>query len=197
MENEDRTEMPVSADGPPPGWVSHSGVVEPAETVAAYAARGQAVKGACRSSGCNRRVELDPKALCGVGLGQLSMRKVQGLWRCQRLDGCGLEFRNEPPLHPLRLDQFVGRPNVRVRLRCRGDGCKFFRVWRVEEMIAGLTNRRQGDDRTEIEALGKKMTAACPLCKRVNWTAEVLWVSTETMGWKALGERSFEQRGAR
>jgi hypothetical protein len=123
------------------------------------------------------------------------MRQVQGLWRCQRLDGCGLDFHNEPPLHPLRLDQFVGRPNVRVRLRCRGDRCKFFRVWRVEEMIAGLVKRRQGDDRTEIEALGKKMTAACPL-KRVNWTAEVLWVSTDTMGWKALGERSFEQRGA-
>jgi hypothetical protein len=169
-------------------------VVEPAETVAAFAARGQAVKGTCRSGGCSRRVELDPKALCGVGLAQLSMRKVQGLWRCQRLDGCGLDFHNEPALHPLRLDQFVGRPNVRVRLRCRGDRCKFFRVWRVEEMIAGLVKRRQGDDRTEIEALGKKMTAACPLCKRVNWTAEVLWVSTDTMGWKALGERSFEQR---
>lgn len=63
-------------------------------------------------------------------------------------------------------------------------------------MIAGLTRRRQGDDRTEIETLGKKMMTACPLCKRTNWTADVLWVSTDTMGWKALGERSFEQRGA-
>jgi len=184
----------VSADGPPPGWVSHSGVVEPAETVAAYAARGQAVKGTCRSGGCNRRVELEPKALCGAGLALLNMRQVQGLWRCQRLDGCGLDFHNEPPLHPLRLDQFVGRPNVRLRLRCSGNGCKFFRVWRVEEMIAGLVKRRQGDDRTEVGKLGAMMTTACPLCKRTNWTAEVLWVSTDTMGWKALGERSFEQR---
>jgi hypothetical protein len=28
--------------------------------------------------------------------------------------------------------------------------------------------------------------------KRVNWAAEILWISTDTMGWRALGERSFE-----
>ena len=40
------------------------------------------------------------------------------------------------------------------------------------------------------------MTTACPLSKPSNWTADVLWVSTDTMGWKALGERTFDQREA-
>ena len=59
-------------------------------------------------------------------------------------------------------------------------------------MIAGLTKRRQGDGRTEVEKLGAMMTTACPLCKRSNWTADVLWVSTDTMGWKALGGQLFD-----
>ncbi|MGI8841407.1 MAG: hypothetical protein ACR2F8_11600 [Caulobacteraceae bacterium] len=184
----------MNADGPPPGWISQTGIVEPADTVAGYAARVQAVKGICRAKGCNRRVELDPKALCGIGLGLVNMGQVKRLWRCQRIDGCGLDFHEEPPLNPLRLGQFVGRTNVRVRLRCRAIGCKFYRMWRVEEIIAGLEKRRQGDGRTEVVGLGKTMTTACPLCKRVNWTAELLWVSTSSQSWKAKGERSFSER---
>jgi hypothetical protein len=121
------------------------------------------------------------------------MKTVEGLWRCGRLDGCCLEFHAEKPLVRLRLDRFVGRPNVRLRVRCQGNGCKFFRVWRVEEMIAGLTKRGQGNGHTEIGALGAMMTSACPMCGKVNWTAEVLWVDTSTMAWKSMGERSFEK----
>jgi hypothetical protein len=183
---------PDHTDGPPPGWIAQDGVIEPSEKIAAYALRLQAVKGACRARGCNRRVDLDPKDLCGVGLALLTMRQVQTLWRCQRVDGCGLVFHSERPLNPLVLGQFVGRPNVRVRVRCRGDLCKSHRLWRVEEMIAGLEKRGQGSARTEVGTLGAKMTTACPMCKRVNWTAEILWVSTDTVGWKARGERSFE-----
>ncbi|MDB5480482.1 MAG: hypothetical protein JWO83_1535 [Caulobacteraceae bacterium] len=120
------------------------------------------------------------------------MRQVQALWRCQRVEGCGLDFHKEKPLNPLILGQFVGRPNVRVRVRCRGDRCKFHRLWRIEEMIAGLEKRGQGGARTEVDGLGAKMTTPCPMCKRVNWGAEILWVNTDTMGWKARGERSFE-----
>jgi hypothetical protein len=150
------------------------------------------VKGVCRARGCNRRVELDPKDLCGGGLALLNMRQVQTLWRCQRVEGCGLDFHKEKPLNPLVLGQFVGRPNVRVRLKCRGDRCKFHRLWRVEEMMEALEKRKQGGGRTEVDGLGAMMTTACPLCKKVNWAAEVLWINTDTMGWKARGERSFE-----
>jgi len=90
------------------------------------------------------------------------MRQVQALWLCHRIDGCRLDFHAEKPLVPLTLGQFVGRPNVRVRLKCRGDRCKFHRLWRVEEMIAGLEKRGQGSSGTEVDGLGAKMTTACP-----------------------------------
>jgi hypothetical protein len=170
--------------------------VQPSERVQAYGVRLQTVKGACRAAGCNRRVELDPKTLCAAGLGFLTMRQVQALWCCHRVEGCGLVFHSERPLNPLVLGQFVGRPNVRVRIVCRGDRCKFHRLWRIEEMIAGLEKRGQGGARTEVDSLGAKMTTACPMCKRVNWTAEILWINTDTMGWKARGERSFEPGAA-
>ena len=73
-----------------------------------------------------------------------------------------------------------------------GDRCRFHRLWRVEQMIAGLEKRAQGDSRTEVDGLGAKMTTACAMCKRVSWTAEIVWINTDTMGWKARGERSFE-----
>lgn len=187
----------MPADAPPPGWVSHSGVLEPAPRVGDYAARGQVVKGVCRANGCFRRVELDPKELCGQGLGAITMDQVKRLYRCARLDGCSIDYHNEPPAARLRLDQFVGLPNVRVRLRCRRAGCKFFRVWRVEEMIAGLTKRQQGGSHTEIDALGPMMTSACPLCHRTNWGAEILWADTSTVGWRTMGERYFEGVQAR
>ena len=61
-------------------------------------------------------------------------------------------------------------------------------------MIAGLAKRGHDGRRTEVERLGSMMTAPCTGCKRVNWAAEILWVNTDTMGWRALGERSFEPR---
>ena len=180
-------------DGLPPGWTCADGIVAPGERVADFAARGQGVKGVCQSRGCFRKVELDPQALCKGGLAALGMQQLQRLWMCQRLDGCGLDFHNEPMALPLRLDLFVGKPNVRVRLRRRGGGCKFFRIYAVEQMIAGLERRKQGSGRTEVAALGGLMTGGCPACRKTNWGAEVLYVSTETVGWKAVGGRSFAE----
>jgi len=181
----------------PSGWTAASGVLEPSDLVAGYAARVQPVKGVCRNTGCRRTVELDPKALCDMGYGRIPMRKLQELWRCHRLEGCGLSFHKEPAQNPLRLGQLVGRPNVRVRLSCQGAGCKFFRVWTVEEMIAGLEKRGQGDERTDCDTLGYKMTAGCPVCKKVNWKSDIAWVNTESAGWKAQGERTFGPQGNR
>jgi hypothetical protein len=138
-------------------------------------------------------VDLEPKALSAIGLGLLSMTVVSRMWQCQRPDGCRLDYHDTTPEVPLRLSHFVRRPNVRVRLRCRGQGCTFCRVWRVEEMIAGLKKRGQGGEATEIAALGKMMSGPCPLCKKADWTGEVLWVDTATMGWKVNGERSFDR----
>lgn len=183
----------MAVEGLPRGWTVRSGVVSPGDRVADYAARQQEVQGVCRGRGCSRRLELEPKALSAVGLGLLSMTAIKKMWQCQRPDGCRIDYRDTITEAPLRLVQFVGRPNVRLRLRCRASPCKFFRLWRVEEMIAGLKKRGQGGESTQIDKLGGMMTSPCPLCKKADWTAEALWIDTTTMGWKANGERSFER----
>ena len=71
--------------------------------------------------------------------------------------------------------------------------------------LPGLLDRRHGQ-RAEAgvaeclglefdpaDALGAMMTTPCPLCNKASWTAEVLWMDTSTMGWKATGERSFDR----
>jgi hypothetical protein len=184
--------MAVPDDRPPKGWTLSNGAVSPGDRVADFAARDQRVKGVCHAKGCSRRVELEPKTLCAQGLGLLAMAAIERMWRCQRLEGCNLDFRETPAELPLRLSQFVGRPNVRLRLKCREHGCKFYRVWRVEEMIGALEKRKQGGPTTQITALGGMMTTPCPVCKKASWMAEVLWVDTSTMGWKVKGERSFD-----
>jgi len=181
----------ATSDGPPAGWVSITGVLAPGVSVAAYAARQQPVKAVCRTKGCYRRLDLDPTELCGERLGPFPMEKIKRLYECRRWNGCGLDFHDEPAQRKLRLEEFTGRPNVRLRLRCRSGSCKFFRVWLVEEMIEALRKRKAGSGATEIEGLGKMMTTACPLCKKVNWLAEILWANMNTVGWKQLGERSF------
>jgi hypothetical protein len=62
----------------------------------------------------------------------------------------------------------------------------------VEQVIAGLETRKKGGGRTEVTALGALMSGPCPACRTSNWVAEVLYVDTETMGWRALGEKSFD-----
>ena len=185
----------MTVDPMPPGWTSLDGTMQPAESIAAYAARVQTVKGACRDAICNRRVTLDPKVLCGHGLGRLRIAQVKRLFSCGRIDGCRLDWHNEPAENPLRLDQFIGRANVRIRVSCRGKGCTFFRVWKVEQMIAGLQRRKVGDGRTEVDKLPALMSAPCAVCKRTSWDVAVLWVSEQTMGWRQLGERTFDRVG--
>lgn len=178
-------------NGLPQGWTTWNGVLEPANQVAAYAARGQIIRGRCETKECNRKIRIEPKDLCGKGQGLLQMKQVEQLHRCQRLEGCSLGFFADPATPPLHLDWLTGRPNVRIRLKCRGHGCKYVRVWVVEQMIAGLKKAGKGGGGTDVHALGKLMTQPCPVCKKVNWAADVLWASTETIGWRQNGEKCF------
>jgi hypothetical protein len=179
-------------EGPPEGWVAIHGLLEPAGHVAAYAARGQVVKGRCQSKGCNRRVDLDPKDLCGKHLGALPMHQLMRTYGCNRLDGCTLSFFTEPKEPPLRLEWLTGKAHVRLRLRCGTHKCTFFRIWLVEEMIAGLKKAGKGGGDTDVHELRKLMTSPCKLCKKVDWMPDVLWADTGTMGWRQLGERTFD-----
>jgi hypothetical protein len=181
----------MGTDRPLSGWISLSGVLSPGQTVAAYAARGQRVKGACRATGCSRRVDIDPRTLAGEGYTKVHMTRLRDLWRCHRLDGCQLSFYDDRPDFPLRLGHLVGKPHVRLRARCRRDGCKYFRVWLVEQIITGLAARNVGDERTEVAAVGGLMKTPCPMCKRVNWAADVLWANTESVGWRVDPEGTF------
>lgn len=178
-------------DGPPAGWTAWNGVLEPASQVAAYAARGQVLKGSCQTKECNRRIRLDPKDLCGKGQGLLKMKQVEQLHRCHRLDGCSLDFYADPKTPPLHLDWVTGRANVRVRLKCRGNGCKFARAWVVETMIESLKKTGKGHGGTDVHELGKVMTQPCPVCKKVNWTADILWADTGTLGWRQGGAEKY------
>ena len=179
--------------GLPAGWVAFNGTVEPSETVAGYAARHQTVWGKCQFAGCDRRLKLEPEMLVKDGVGALLMGQIKTWARCQRPGGCSLTFHNEAPLYPLKLEHFTGLAHVRIRVRCRGHGCKFSRTWPVEVMIKGLQERGQGDERTEIDKLGAKMTSACPLCKKSNWVADVLCADTDTRGWKSNAESYFDR----
>lgn len=178
-------------NGPPPGWTTSNGVLEPASQVAGYAARSQVFRGRCETKECNRKVRIEPKDLCGKGQGLLTMKHVEQLNRCHRLDGCSLNFYADPGAPELRLEWLTGRANVRVRLKCRGNGCTFVRVWVVEKMIDGLKKSGKGHGGTDVHELGKLMTQPCQVCKKVNWTADILWANTDTLGWCHGGEDKY------
>ncbi len=180
--------MTSRGESPPEGWVSHDGVLRAGVRVQDFVARAQRIVGTCRHDGCSRRLVLQPQELQRQGLGQLNIGDVKRLHMCQRIGGCSLSFHHDPPERPLRLAHCLGKPFVRIRVACRGTGCRFHRVWKVEEMIAGLVKRGQGDHATEIYGLGARMTSPCPLCKRANWRVDVIWANTDQMGWKARGE---------
>ncbi len=82
--------------------------------------------------------------------------------------------------------------------RCRGVGCRFYRLSRAEELVEGLRKRGAGDESAEVYGLAAaKMTSGCPVCKTVNWAVDVLWINTETLGWKGQGERWFDDVAAK
>ena len=178
-----------------PGWVSFCGVLERDQRVVGYRARRVSIKGLCNGSkGCRRTVHLEPTELCQAGLGELAMKQVQDLWKCSRVDGCRIDWHVVGEERLVRLSDLLGRPNVRIRIRCKSDNCPYVRTWKVEEFIAGLEKRQQGSDHTSTDQLTQKMTRACPRCKRVQWAVEVLWANTDTMNWKMQGERSLDRR---
>lgn len=159
-----------------------------------YAARGQVVRGNCRSDGCSRRVTIDPDEMVKAGLAPMYLRTLKTLWRCQRIaSGCGLEWHNEPPRRPLRLGHLTGKAHVRVKVACAGKACKFSRRFVPEQLIAGLIARGQGDEATEVDKLGAMMTAGCPVCGKANWRVHVLVADTQSMSWRDDQERTFDR----
>ena len=129
-----------------------------------------------------------------MGLGGLNMREVQRLSKCLRVGGCDLEFKNEPAICAVRLDQLAARPYVRIRLHCGELGCKYQQLRRPEEVMAGLVKRHKSPNANAFD-LADGMTGPCPFCKKVNWKVEVLWADTNSMNWNRLGEGVFTKAG--
>lgn len=183
---------------PPAGWVSLDGSLTPGMGVTHYAARGQNVRGSCAgraNDDCKRTVTIDAARLCSQGLGALGMDRIKRTYRCQRLDDCMLTFHDLEPDLPLTLSRLTGRAYVRIRLTCRG--CKLRRLFTAEEVVARLRAANKGDSGTRLDGLGGKISGACPnaACGKRNWQADVLWANVDTAGWRALGERVFDQTG--
>lgn len=190
--------MSVRESAPPAGWVSLGGVLVEGPKVADYAARGQNVRGVCsgRANGdCKRTLTINSKRLCEEGFGRLAMKRVSSMFRCQRLDDCMARFWDLEPDLPLSLSVLKGRRYVRVRLKCRG--CGLSRGFTPEEMIARLEAAGKGNSGTLVKGLGGKISGSCPnkACGKSNWEADVLWANVETMGWKTMGERVFDENG--
>jgi len=182
-----------SQDEPPAGWVSIGNVLKRGVSVFAYGARGQSVRGTCDgANGCRRTITLDPRELGRCGMGQLSMDQIQKTHRCNKLEGCILSFHDLPADIELTLDRLTGKPHVRVRLKCRG--CNLVRTFIAEDIIAKLRASKKGDGGTRLEGLGKLISGPCPAksCGKSNWTVDVLWLLTDTVGWHQMGERMFE-----
>lgn len=183
--------MPGASDDPPPGWVARNNTLEPAFTVPGYRARGEELKGGCRAYGCRRSAWLDPHARLEALLEPAGIPALEKSYRCNRLDGCGFEFVRPQPGQSVRLDQLVGRINVRIRVRC--DACRWFRLRAPRDLIASLTRGRVTGARLRITEIGAAIPGTCPACKATAWSAHVIWLRTDTAIWKAKGERMFDE----
>ena len=127
---------------PPDGWVAMDDTLVPAKTIAGYAARGEELQGGCQAHGCRRRCWIDPHARYEVQLRNLPLATLQNLFRCNRLDGCGFAFTGPRQDQSVRLADLYGRPNVRIRIRCRS--CGWTRSPRPEEVAGVLSRSRTG-----------------------------------------------------
>lgn len=176
---------------PPDGWVAMDDTLVPAKTIAGYAARGEELQGGCQAHGCRRRCWIDPHARYEVRLRDLPLATLQNLFRCNRLDGCGFAFTAPRSDQSVRLADLYGRPNVRIRIRCRS--CGWTRSPRPEEVAGVLARSKTGGAHTRVHAAPAAMAAKpCPACKKADWSAEVVWLRTDTAIWRAKGESLFD-----
>lgn len=176
-----------------PGYVQFCGSIQPGETITDHALRGQVLKAICRADGCFRRLTLDPDHLRRCGLGAISARKIQALFSCHRIDrSCGLNWLLERPARPLTLAPFLGQVHVRVRLACSTHQCASRKVFKVEEIVAGLRAKGQGDERAAVDAIGPLMTTPCATCGKVAWGASLVYADVNSLGWHQRGEGVFD-----
>lgn len=173
---------------PPAGWLIASGILQADRTVRGYYMRRQDVAGRCHTRDCRRTCHVDIKRLHADGLGSLRMDQVKSLYRCQRLDGCGLDFHDDLKAESLKLDRLCRRPAVGILLRCCG--CKVARKISPEHIIEVLKAEGIGGPETEVRDLSGLLSKPCKACGKTTWEVQVAWPDPETWGGRRMIDRA-------
>ena len=148
------------------------GRLEEVATVAGYAARRCGIFGRCQRQDCRRTCQFDFERLLKGGMADLQARQVMQTFRCARLDGCGLEFREEPA-RVVTLAELAGRDYVGVEIRCVLCGAKYLTT--IEGLIARLVRAGQGGPQTSIKNVGALIRGPCGACKTARWEVSFPW----------------------
>lgn len=180
--------MPIS-ERPPRGWTIVAGTLTLDKTIAGYLARDHDVRGRCYTQDCRRNCHLDHGRLVAAGLGALTVDQVKRTMQCSRLQGCSMEWLENPKRSSLPLLVLRGRLAVRIRIKCRA--CGTLSHVSPETMIAKLQAEQKGGDATLVSEIAGLLQKACP-CGKTSWDVDVAWPDPNTIG----GRRALEQAQA-
>ena len=150
--------MPIS-ERPPKGWTIVSGTLTLDKSIAGYFARDHDVRGRCYQRDCRRNCHVDHARLLEKGLGSLTIDQVKKMMQCHRLEGCGMEWLENPTRSTISLVVLRGRLAVKIRIKCRA--CGSVSLVAPETMAAQLQLQGKGDDRTLVSAIPALLTKPC------------------------------------
>lgn len=157
---------------PPKGWTVGPGYIAEVPTVLGYFQRRCNIVGRCQTQECRRTSRFEYDRLLKQGLADVSAAQVMRTLRCNKLDGCSIEFREEPGL-AITLGQLAGMANVGALVRCMGCGDK--RMTTVSAFLRQLSAHGKADATTSIKDIGKLITGPCPKCRQTNWDVMFPW----------------------
>jgi hypothetical protein len=164
--------MSGSGQFPPKGWTIDAGYIAEVSTVLGYYQRRCNVVGRCQTQECRRTYRFEYDRLLKQGLADVSAAQIMRALRCNKLDGCAMEFREEPSL-TITLGQLAGMANVGALVRCMGCGGK--RMTTPAALLRQLVEHGKADAATSIKNIGKLITGPCAKCNASRWDVMFPW----------------------
>lgn len=177
---------------PPKGWTVDRGYIAEVRSVLGYYHRGCEVTGRCQRQDCRRTCNLDYERLLKNGLADVDADRVKTTMRCNRLDGCGLEFR-ERPTRSITLNQLAHMSNVAPQVRCRHCN-KHIVITTTAALLRQLAAAGHGDGATSIGEVSERIHGRCPKCQTTAWEVRFLW--HDPAGRPPVWRRELDQRVA-
>jgi len=162
----------MAADFPPPGWSVSTGYLAEVRTVRGYYLRRCEVTGRCQRQDCRRSCYFDYVRLMKDGLADVDAGRIKTTFKCNRLDGCSLQFYEEPGL-AISLDDLARHDNIAPKIRCTG--CGHSVVTTTAALIRQLTDAGQGGGSDSSRNVGARIRGPCPKCKQATWEVTFLW----------------------